>query len=196
MTLQDLVEKLRRFPVPTSCGAIVLVCFFAFYLRMSLISDLEIENDDIQRQAQQVDQNVTHGRTLDAHNVEMDKKLGEFDARIIKSAELANNLKYFYEIEASTSVSIADLRQSVTTPAKGAPKTLLMGIDYAVLVTGRFEQVVSYLNELEHGKHFYRLESFNLQRGRQDTAAPSGATGPITAGPVAMSLNLELLGWP
>ncbi|MBE2214547.1 MAG: hypothetical protein IAE82_11805 [Opitutaceae bacterium] len=193
MTFQDLVEKLRRYPVPSACGAIVIVCFFAFYLRMNVITDLEIENDEVQRQAQQVDQNLTHGRTLDKHIAEMEAKTTELDARIVKSAELANNLKYFYEIEATTRVSIADLRQTVNPPAKGAPKTILSGVDYAVLITGRFDQVVSYINELEHGRHFFRLESFNLQRGRQESAAGTAATGP---GPVTMSLNLKLLGWP
>jgi Tfp pilus assembly protein PilO len=192
MTLQDLVEKLRRFPVPTTCGAIVLVCFFAFYLRMDLITDLDIENDDVQRQVQQVEQNLTHGRTLEKHIAEMDAKVAEFNLRVIKPAELANNLKYFYEIEATTRVSIADLRQNVNTPAKGASKTILANVDYSVLVTGRFDQVLSYLNELEHGRHFYRLDGFNLQRGRQE-GAPSDPTGP---GPVTMSLNLQLLGWP
>lgn len=192
MTLQDLVEKLRRFPVPTSCAAIVIVCFFAFYLRMSLITDLEIENDDVQRQAQQFDQNQTHGRTLEKHIADMEAKVAEFNTRVIKPAELANNLKYFYEIEASTRVSIADLRQSVTAPGKSAAKTVVLGIDYSVLVTGRFDQALSYLNELEHGRHFFRLESFNMQRGRQE--APT--EGPAGPGAVTMSLNLQLLGWP
>jgi hypothetical protein len=192
MTLQDLVEKLRRYPVPTSCGAIVLVCFFAFYLRMSLITDLEIENDNVQRQVQQVDQNLSNGRTLEKHILEMEAKVKEFDARVIKPAELANNLKYFYEIEASTHVSIADLRQSAAPPAKGASKSILIGVDYSVLVTGRFDQVLSYLNELEHGRHFFRLESFNLQRGGEQNRT-ADAKGP---GAVTMSLNLQLLGWP
>lgn len=191
MTLRDLIERLRRFPVPTSCGAVLLVCFFAYYLRMDLITDLEIENDEIQRQAQQVDQNLAHGRTLEKHIAEIEQKVAEFDARVIKSAELANNLKYFYEIEAATHVGIADLRQNVSGPVRGAPKTVTTGIDYSVLVTGRFDQVVSYLNELEHGRHFYRLESFNLQRGRQEPGATAAGPGPVT-----MSLNLQLLGWP
>lgn len=190
MTLQDLIEKLRRFPVPTTCGVIVFVCFFAFYLRMNLLTELEIENDDVQRQLQQVEQNVTHGKTLSEHITQMKEKVDELESRVIKPAELANNLKYFYELEATTHVAIGDLRQTVAAPVKGAPKTILTGIDYSVLITGQFHQVVSYLNELEHGRFFYRLESINLQRGRAEGTAASVMT------PVSVSLNLELLGWP
>jgi len=190
MTLQDLIEKLRRFPVPTACGAIVVVCFFAFYLRMSLLTDLEIENDGVQRQMQQIEQNLTHGKSLGEHIAQMKEKVAELDARVIKPAELANNLKYFYEIEAATGVSIGDLRQSVAAPVKGAPKTILSSVDYSVLITGQFHQVVAYLNELEHGRHFYRLESINIQR------SPSAATTPGAGSPVSASLNLKLLGWP
>jgi len=191
MTLQDLIEKLRRFPVPTACGAIVLVCFFAFYLRMNLLTDLEIENDTVQRQLQQVEQNITHGKTLGEHIEQMKAKVAELDSRVIKPAELANNLKYFYEIEATTRVSIGDLRQSVAAPVKGAPKTILSAVDYSVLITGQFHEVVSYLNELEHGRYFYRLESINLQRGRSDGTGTKSKADPVT-----MSLNLKLLGWP
>lgn len=188
MTLQDLIEKIRRFPVPTACGAIIVVCFFAYYLRMNLLTDLTIENDEAQMQLQQVEQNVTYGRTLNADIALMNEKVTELDARIIKPAELATNMKYFYEIEAATHVTIADLRQSVTPPAKGAPKTILYPVDYSVEVNGRFDQTIAYLNELEHGRHFYRLQSFNLVRGRADGNA---GTAPLT-----MSLNLQLLGWP
>ena len=189
MTLQDLAEKLRRYPIPSTCGAIVLVCFFAFYLRMSLLTDLEIENDGVQRELQQVEHNVAHGRTLAEHITEMKDRTAALDARIIKTDELANNLRYFYEIEASTRVAIGELRQNVSVPAKGAPKTILAGVDYTVQLSGRFHEIVAYLNELEHGRHFYRLKSFNLQRGRIE---PSGAN----PAPVALSLNLELLAWP
>lgn len=189
MTLQDLIEKLRRYPIPSACGAIVLVCFFAFYLRMNLLTDLEIENDGVQRELQQVEHNVTHGKTLAEHIEKMKELAVTLDTRVIKADELANNLRYFYEIEATTGVAIGELRQNLGVPAKGAPKTVLTGVDYAVHISGRFDQIVSYLNELEHGRHFYRLESFNLQRGRIE------ATGGNPA-PVAMSLNLQLLGWP
>lgn len=189
MTTQDLTEKIQRYPVPTSCAVIVIVCFFAFYLRMNLLTDLEIENDDVQRQMQQVEQNITHGKTLANDIAQMKAKTAELDARIIRPAELATNLKYFYEIEANTHVTIVDLRQSIPAPAKGAAKTILGAVDYSVLVNGRFDQAISYLNELEHGRHIFRIDSLNLQRGSSDRAAPS-------ATPLSMSLNLQLLAWP
>jgi len=189
MTAQDLIEKLRHYPVPSTCGAILLLCFFAFYLRMDLVTDLEIENEEVQRQVQQVEQNITHGKTLAADIAKLKEKVDDLDSRLIKPAELANNLKYFYEIEAITRASIGDLRQSVSAPAKGAPKTILASVDYAVLITGSFHEIVAYLNELEHGRHFYRLKSLNLQRGRAEP-------GTARTTPVSMSLNLELLGTP
>lgn len=192
MTAQDLIEKLKRYPIPTTCGGIILVCFFAFYLRMNLLTDLEIENGEVQRQAQQVEQNINNGKLLAEHIEQMKAKTGDLDARLIKHSELATNLKYFYEIEATTHVSINDLRQVPPAAVRGAPKTILTGVNYALLITGRFHQVISYVNELEHGRHFYRLENFSLQRGREDSAGRA----PGTAGPVTMSLNLELLGLP
>lgn len=190
MTGQDLMEKIRRYPVPSICAGIVLVCFLAYYLRMDLLTDLEIENGDVQRQLQQVEQNISHGRTLAADIAEMGRHREELDSRLIKSAELANNLKYFYELEATTHVAIADLRQGAITPVKAGSKPLVVPVGYSMLMSGNFHQLVSYINELEHGRYFYRLQSVAIQRVERSGGEP-GAVAPLS-----MALNLELLGWP
>lgn len=186
MTAQDLIEKVKRYPVPAVCGAIVLVCFIAFYLRMNLLTDLEITQDDITRQADLVETNRVSGANLEEHLVQMRAQAAELESRIIRHSELANNLEYFYRLESETGVSLADLRQNPPAPpARGAPKTAFTGIGYSVVLSGSFAQAVAYVSELENGRCLYRLESFNLQRvkeGNQDT--------------LSLALNLELLGWP
>lgn len=189
MTFQDLAEKLRRYPIPSACGLIVFVCFFAFYLRMNLLTDLDIENGAVQSQVDQVEKNVQDGRTLSADLEKMKAAMATFDTRVIRPAELADNLKYFYELEAATQTSIADLRQSIPAPVKGAPKAILSPVEYSVIVNGRFDQVISYISELERGRHFYRLKGVSIQRGRDEP-------GKVGGTPLVMSLNLELLGWP
>ncbi len=190
MTLQDLLEKLRRFPVPSTCAAIILVCFFGYYLRMDMLTELEIESGDVERQLRQVEQNVSHGRALPADIAEMKRSVDELESRLVKGAELANNLKYFYELEVTTHVVIADLRQTAAEPVNGAGRSVLAGVGYSMMLSGSFHQIVSYLNELEHGRHFCRLRSIAVQRVER------GASESKEPTPLSVSLNLELLAWP
>lgn len=191
MTVHDLVEKFRRFPVPSICGVIVVVCFLAYYLRMDLLTDLEVESDDVKRQLQQIEQNISHGRSLPADIAEMKRSIEELDSRLIRSAELATNLKYFYELEVTTHVTMTDLRQMATAPVSGSGKPILAGVGYSMLMSGSFHQLVAYLNELDHGRHFYRLQSVALQRVERGADSEKIAAAPLSA-----SLNVELLAWP
>jgi hypothetical protein len=157
-----------------------------FYLRMDLISDLEISQDEASRQANQVDMNIVAGSTLADHVAQIRAKAAELDARVIDPTELANNLKYFYSLESETGVSLADLRQNPPAPAaKGAVKPMFRGVGYNVVLSGTFAQAVAYLSELENGSRLYSLKNFNLQRGHEANQAA-----------VTLSLNLELLGLP
>jgi Tfp pilus assembly protein PilO len=184
MTAQDLIEKLRRYPVPTMCGVIVVACLLAYYFRSDLTTELEDQQNDVMRQVAQVDFNIGAGANLDDHLAQMRSKSAELEGRIIKQSELANNLKYFYQFESATGVSMADLRQLMATVIKGE-KPLYIGVPYSLNLSGTFPQIVSYLNELESGEHFYRLKTFSLSRGRESTHNT-----------VNLVVNLELAGWP
>ena len=109
----------------------------------------------------------------------------KLDERIVQPAELAKNLNYFYGLEAATGVSLSDLRQGATSPIKGVENSPYVGVGYYVLLSGAFEQVVGYFDELENGGRVYQLNNFNLQQGRD-------AKQEL----VTLALNLRLLGAP
>lgn len=183
MNTADLVEKIRRYPVPALSGLIVLICFLAYYFRMDLITDLESRHDDVLDQRGQVDLNLVAGASLADHLEQMRAHFADLKARVVQPSELAENLNYFYQIDARTGVSAIDLKQNAPSD-QPVPQNKLGPVGYSVSLNGRFAQIVSYFNEFEHGSRFYRLRSFRLERGRDANQAM-----------VALSLNLELLGW-
>lgn len=183
MTTADLIEKFRRFPIPSIAAAVVLACFLANYFRVDLLSDLEAELNDVRDQREQIDMNLVVGSTLEEHAVEMRARVAELDARVVQPAELAQNMNYFYQLESATGVGLSDLKQNVLAE-KPVPKNQLGGISYTISLSGQFPQVIGYFNELERGSRFFRLKNFNLQRGRETTQAS-----------VSVTLDFELLGW-
>lgn len=184
MNLNDLIEKLKRYPVPVVSGAMLIGCFLAFYFRMDMISALELRQEEANSQANQVADNAVAGTSLDDHVESMRVLSAELDRRVVRQSELAVNLKYFYGFEAETGVSLSDLRQNVAA-AKGPGQTVYSGVGYNLILSGSFDQIIAYFDELENGERFYRLNNFNLQRGRE-----AGQSS------IMLALNLELLGLP
>jgi Tfp pilus assembly protein PilO len=182
MTGADLLEKIRRFPIPVISGAIVLLCLLAYYFRMDLITELDGKQNEVLNRRDQMDLNLVAGGNLADHIAEMRSQYAVLETRVVQPSELANNLNYFYQLETNTSVGLAELKQNAASD-KPAPKKTLGGIGFTVSMGGRFAQMVSVFDELENGARFYRLRSFNLERGRDGQAA------------VQLSLNIELLGW-
>jgi Tfp pilus assembly protein PilO len=185
MTTDDLIEKLKRYPIPSFCGFVVLAALVSFYFRMDMLTELDIEREKALLQARQVEDNIVAGSSLEDHVVQMRALLGSLEERVVNYAELATNLRYFYELESATGVALSDLRQGQAASGKPGDRSELVGIDFTVMLSGSFAQIVAYLDELEKGRQIYKLKSFNVQKGRD----ASGSS-------LTLSLNLQLLGWP
>lgn len=185
MTTEDLIEKLKRYPIPSLCGLVVLAALLNFYFRMDMLSELELEREKATLQARQVEDNIVAGNNLEDHVVQMRSVLENLEERVVNFDELATNLRYFYELESATGVALSDLRQGQAESGLPGERTQLVGIDFTVMLSGSFAQIVAYLDELENGRQIYRLKSFNVQKGRDASIST-----------LNLSLNLQLLGWP
>ncbi|MGH8021356.1 MAG: hypothetical protein ACREIA_24370 [Opitutaceae bacterium] len=183
MTTEDLVERIKRYPLQIACGAVVLVCALLYYFRMGVVSEVETNLDEALRKSNRVEDNIAAGASLQDHLSAMNTFVSELGPRLVQPADLADNLKYFYKLESETGVTLGDLRQSA--PGAKGKDELFVGVGYDVMLSGTFIQVVSFINELEHGERFFRLRNFNLQRGRE-VGQPS----------LMLSMNIELLGSP
>jgi hypothetical protein len=185
MRFQDTIEKLKRYPVPSIGGAILLACLVALYFRSGVLSELETRLDDVSRQAIQIDTNLVTGATLVENLEQMRGLVTSLEERIIRQLELPTNKKYFYQLEAETGATLADLQQNPSTPPGKGSTRAFVPVPYAITLSGTFPQMIAYFDELEKGRHFCRVRNFNVQRGRD--ASQSAVT---------LAINLELLGWP
>ena len=105
----------------------------------------------------------------------------EVEARLMKAGQLAVNLQYFYKLETENEVKLGDVRQN---PFPRNNKTLYAGVPFTVSVQGSFAHVTNFLNRLQNGRHFCRVNTANY------TEASDGT------GDISLALNIELLGQP
>lgn len=186
MTNQELIEKVRKYPVLFACGALILALAIALYLRGGNLAEVQAEYDAKAAEGEAILANVTNGANLDNHLKQISEASSSLESRLVRVTDLAKNLQYFYRIEAETGVKVLDLRQLGLEGAEArAPNPLYSPVIYTVSVQGSFPEILMFLSRLETGSHFFRLRSLNCLR------APQGEAGTLV-----LNLNLTLLGFP
>ena len=129
--------------------------------------------------------NVKNAAQLPEQLAALTEARADIEKRIIRNDNLAQNLQYFYRLEADTGVKILTLRQNSLAPAKPDVKNPLVGIGFTVSFQGPYLTVLEFLRRLESGAHYCRV-----------TAAGMTTTGGNRTGPITVSVSLELLGQP
>ncbi|HUJ45218.1 MAG TPA: GspMb/PilO family protein [Opitutaceae bacterium] len=103
---------------------------------------------------------------------------------LVVEKNIPENFWYFYKIEQDTQVKLTELQQRPAPLQDAGTPGTYKRVPYSLKLTGPFRAVVAYLQRLESGSRFGRVNSFQLQR--QDPAASN----------VILQLDLELLGFP
>lgn len=188
MTNAELAAFVRRNPISFGCGVAAVLCVVAGYFvsgeRAGIFEQLETKN----REAARLSANLKNAAQLPEHLAALEEARGKIEGRLIVPDELAKNLQYFYRLESDTGVELIEIRQNATVPAGPAkgrkgPPLAYSRTTFSVSLRGPYENVLSYLRQLESGAHFCRVISASID--------------PLTidrTGPVKLALTVEILG--
>ena len=185
MTSADISANLKKHPIGTICAIVAIACGIALYLRAGDIAASQVENEARTAEASRMVNNVRNSTNLAEQVGEMETLRKDFEGRLMKTSQLAVNLQYFYKLEAETEVKLIDVRQN--NLPRNAAKTLYVGVPFTVSIQGTFAQVTQFVNRLQNGPHFCRINVATFGRAGGDSAAGTGVT---------LALNLEILGQP
>ncbi len=181
MTSADLIARLKKQPVGFACGLICLLCAGWLYFRSGEIGKRQADYEAKSAEAAKVSSNVGFSKNLPEQVTELQAASKEMEGRLVRAGQLAVNLQYFYKLEAENEVKLLDVRQN---PLPRNTKTLYVGIPYSVNVQGPYKNVMAFLQRLEKGRHFCRINNATFNKF-------AGGTAGLT-----MALNLDLLGQP
>jgi type II secretory pathway pseudopilin PulG len=182
MNSADLVASLKKHPVSVVCVLIAVVCAVLLYVRSGSIAKSQAELAASSTQAARMIANVRSAAGLPEHVAEMQAFSKEVEGRLMKAGQLAVNLQYFYKLETENEVKlVGDPRQgSLKTNAR----TQYAGVPFSVTVQGTFPHVMNFLNRVQNGRHFCRINSAGFTK--------VGGT----AADMSLTLSIELLGQP
>jgi|SRR5690606_21136666 len=195
MSTQEVIRKLRSFPLASITGIVTVILLGVIYVRSMGDADREEEYNQAVKEWSRIDQNIfKNSVNLEAHLEDAKRIAQDVRQRLVRSTELAKNYQYFYRLEAATNVKITALQQKpqVAPPAskkkgdeKEKAKPLFSRVGYAMSVRGEFHEALAFLYAMEHGDHFYQLKSFSLNR-------PSEPENRW----IGISMEFDLLGTP
>jgi Tfp pilus assembly protein PilO len=183
LTGKDLAAAFRKHPIPFSAGLTILALGIAFYFRMDAREVADARLEAVTAQAGKLSANIKYGADLEEQTTRISAVANEISARAVRPTELAQNLQYFYRLEAETGTKLIEIRQG-STPAKPAGGKAYVPVDYTVSIQGEYLQVMTFLRRVELGPRFPRVSGTSM------SVAPSGAD----AGKVSLTINLQLLG--
>ena len=181
MNSADLTALFKKHPVGFGCLLLSIVCGVLINLRYGNISASQSEFQATSAEAEIVLANVRNSADLEEHIAEIQVLGKDLESRLMKAGQLAVNLQYFYKLEAENEVKLVDVRQNLTTRN---PKTQFVGVPFVVSVQGTYQNVMNFLNKLQNGRHFCRINTASFRKA--GTAAAE----------MSLTLNLELLGQP
>lgn len=185
MTTADLTALIKKHSVGFAAGLAALVFAGATYYRATATPGLLEELQAKTAESARVAANVRNSAQLPAQLADLTAASKEVQSRLVHASELANNLQYFYRLEADTGTKLLELRQNPLSAKSAGQKGTLIGVGFNVALQGEYFSVLDVFRRLETGGHYCRVTSVNLS-----------SIGPERSSPVKMSLALELLGQP
>ncbi len=171
-----LVSLVTKNPTLAACIVVGLGLAVTIYARSGFGEGQQLELDQKAAEGKRYHANLTNSVQLPDELQAVAEANRMVRQRAINPSDLAKNLQYFYRIEAETGVKFIDLRQVGSGSA-----SIYIPVNYTMSVSGGFSQIITFLRNLEHGAHFYRLNSM--------TASETGGTTLVI-------LNIDLLGKP
>ena len=163
---KDVAAWVKKRPLLTTCALLVAALGLALYFRLDVQTTLETQLAEREKELSRLTNNVKFSAQLDTQL----EALRQANARIadgaLREADRARNQQVFYRLESDSGVQLVDIRQlAIPAPARGgqAPKTFV-SIPFNVTIRGDYEQIIGFLNRLDHGATLSRVSSAGVAR--------------------------------
>lgn len=176
MTTPELVSLIKKNPIFVTCAILSVGLAVAIYLRSDAVAQANTQLDEKTTLEQRYSHNIANSAQLPEQLGAMSAATKGIDARMIGASDIGINQQYFYQLESDSGVKLTELRQG----RAGKPTGAYEPIPFTVSLKGDFPSVMKFLRRLEDGTHYCRVITASCTGGR--------------TGPVALTINLELLG--
>lgn len=179
---QQFLDFARRNPVIVASLSIIVLLGSASYFLWQKQHGLNTDHENARRTGENMMESLTGQARIATELAAATAAVDFIDRNLILEADLAENLGYFYQIEANARLRFSQLNQLSSQPQPdGSP---FKAVPFALRATGPYRQVMRLLHELETGPRLVRIRTFAFSRGEGEEES------------VTMDLTLDLLARP
>ncbi|MDI1335299.1 MAG: type 4a pilus biogenesis protein PilO [Lacunisphaera sp.] len=180
---QEFFDFTRRNPVIVASVAVLLVFGTASYFLWHRQHELTTSHEEVRRSGEDILQSLTGQTRITAEMATVTAALDFIDRNLINEADLAENLGYFYSIEAAARTRFTQLNQLSSQPQPDGSK--FKPVPFSLRANGSYRQIMRLLHELETGPRLLRIRTYTLSQGE------GGAEDTVT-----MELTVDVLARP
>jgi Tfp pilus assembly protein PilO len=163
---QRLLRSIRRNPLLSASIVVIVACGAASGYLWNRQQSLGTVHEQLQRNGEAMIQSLASHARVSAEITKVEEAVAFIDRNLINEGDLAQNIGYFYEIEAASRIKFTQVSQmsSQPQPADRPFKT----VPFSLRTTGSYRQLLRVLRELENGPRLLRIRTFNLDAERGD----------------------------
>lgn len=180
--LQQFFAAARRYPLAVVSVLLVLVLSGVIWFLVGRWGRLALEAERTRQEGEAMFLSLSGHSRIQAQSAEATNALAYIERNLATEADLAGNLDYFYQIEKTTRIQLANLSQLSSQPA--SPEAAYLAIPFSLRLSGSYPQILAYLHALETGPRLARVKNYRFSQG-----------GTGTEG-LTLDLTVEMLGRP
>lgn len=180
--LQRFPDVARRNPVLVVSLVVIVLCVTASWFLWRHQETLSGEHAQTLRNGEAMIQSLASQSRIALETARLDEVLAYVDRHLINEGDLAENIGYFYEIEAASRIKFEQVSQMTSPPQ--APDQPFRAVPFTLRTSGTYRQMLRLIRELENGPRLLRIRTFSLSAEGVD---------PDT---LTLDLTVELLARP
>ncbi|WP_309396256.1 hypothetical protein [Cerasicoccus maritimus] len=162
MNSQQLIAKLKQYPLAVICTLVVLVMLGLSFLRSGNLPELNAEYDALQEEAEVISRNSSNAVDLTANLEELSKLVESVDARLIDADSVTANYRYFLGMGERSNVKYVNDPPAATYVKSARFKSYALAEFQNVAVQGTYQNVLNYLYEVRTGEYLMRIDSISI----------------------------------
>jgi Tfp pilus assembly protein PilO len=178
--LDQLRAAIRRYLFCAVCSALSLVLAAALWVLRQNVVGLEKSNRETSQEFAAMLATLKAGPLVRQELARAQDSVARIEGNLVVEKNLAENLWYFYKIHPDSKEILTSLRPLNAQPATDGSDYKL--VPFSLQLTGTYEQIASYLLELETGPRLAVIKAFSFRR--QQLGQPA----------LALNLEVRLLG--
>lgn len=178
MNTEQLLTKLKQYPIAAIGGIATLILSVAIYFTMGSPDGLKVKDAELEARWNTMDANRTKAVNLTAELAKAKETVEAVGAKLVSIQNKTANYQYFYELEVASGATIINVFQEDSTraadPAKPSP-TLYNLMVVRLELQGTLEQVGTFFEKLYSGDRVVRIDNYTISSGSSDRGQTASA---------------------